>query len=86
MAIDDPGEDVGQIFERIDIRSTYRSQSVRRWWPNVRRRHRNSVTQQLPASGDRAGFGSERLISSGLRDHCRFGRDLAIAGRCEQVS
>jgi hypothetical protein len=32
--VDDPGEDVGEILERIDIvEFTSLSRSVRRWWP-----------------------------------------------------
>ena len=37
--VDDPGEDVGEILERIDIvEFTSLSRSVRRWWPNARLR------------------------------------------------
>jgi hypothetical protein len=37
--VDDPGEDVGKILERIDIvEFTSLSRSVRRWWPNARLR------------------------------------------------
>ena len=39
VGVDDPGEDVGEILERIDIvEFTSLSRSVRRWWPNARLR------------------------------------------------
>jgi hypothetical protein len=38
MAVDDPGEDVGQIRERVDVVefAQLRLAKAKRWWLNVR--------------------------------------------------